>query len=171
MTDRVKIIKSLIRFALTGLLLGCTLALVAAVRYSPALQSNEELLLAWHNETDPIMKEKYILYIFERDHKSTDLTFRHFLVPLAIRAYAQTGQIDKFNSLVQSFFAEVKNEQTPYLYLTSWNEALIKNQQFRASTELIKTFERRNIDTRLKAVLEKEKQRLEKACPDCFGSP
>lgn len=168
MNPSYKRFRNIFRLVLTGIVFGFVFAFIAFIRYAPALQSNEELLVAWQSETEQLMKDKYMLYIFERNPDSNDPTFSQFIMPLAIRAYAQTGQVEKFEALVKSFLANAKNEQTLFLYLKSWNEALIKNQQYRASANLLKKFELLIPDDRFDSVLEREKIRLVKACPNCF---
>jgi hypothetical protein len=104
-----------------GLAAGLLLGLANGVRTSPAFLTDEKLVVRWTYETDPVLKNKIVVYLFERQGNE-----RSALLPLAMVSYIRLGRLAEFRRLFKTFRDEGENIGAYYGYIVMWAEELEK---------------------------------------------
>jgi len=119
--EKRRFILAALSLVVLGMAAGLLLGLANGARTSPAFLADEKLVVRWTYETDPVLKNKIVVYMFERQDNE-----RSALLPLAMVSYIRLGRLAEFRRLFKSFRDEGANIGAYYGYIVMWAEELEK---------------------------------------------
>lgn len=150
----------LLRFIAVGTAIGFILSAVYFFRFAPTFQTNDELLLAWDAEKTVQKKDWYILYLFERAKRQNDERYSRYLTPVALQAYARSGQTGPFFAILNSAVQD-KDEAVFFIqFLKSWIDIFIQKQNTPAAKKVLALFLKANLPPEFSPILNHEAVRL-----------